>query len=204
MKYRASVPAEAGSATWHQSQNKCLNRVFRGRIRGNTRAPNQGALHNIPSLSPPAFHRPVRIAASAKPPRHQSHPARSLCRVGDSSARAPPECRLGVSATQQPFPAWRWPGRCWQCPMAESFATPRSGGLLMELLVLYAMRLVGFLTQPLFALRLIRLIIALAPHGFTVAFESEYVRGDAVEEPAVVTDDHGAAAEVEQRFFQRP
>ena len=42
------------------------------------------------------------------------------------------------------------------------------------------------------------------PDDLAVALEGEHVRGDAVEEPAVVADDHDAAGEVQQRFFERP
>src|SRR5439155_13557292 len=37
-----------------------------------------------------------------------------------------------------------------------------------------------------------------------VPLEGQDVRGDAVEEPAVVADDHHTAAEVQQRVLQRP
>jgi hypothetical protein len=36
-----------------------------------------------------------------------------------------------------------------------------------------------------------------------VALEGQRVRRDAVEEPAIVADDHGAAGEIGQRVFQR-
>ena len=37
-----------------------------------------------------------------------------------------------------------------------------------------------------------------------VPFEGQDVRGDAVEEPAIVADDDHAAGEVQDRFFQGP
>src|SRR5579872_2440571 len=46
--------------------------------------------------------------------------------------------------------------------------------------------------------------IALEPLDMAVAFESQHVRGDAVEEEAVVARDEGAAGEVDERLFQRP
>ena len=60
------------------------------------------------------------------------------------------------------------------------------------------------LAQPLLALRFVGLVVAFAPDRLAVPLEGEDVRGDAVEEPAVVADDHGAAAEVEQRLLQGP
>src|SRR5438477_8786079 len=50
---------------------------------------------------------------------------------------------------------------------------------------------------------LIRLVVALEPPDTAIAFEDEQVRGDPVEEPAVVTDDHDAPGEVEQRLLER-
>ena len=46
--------------------------------------------------------------------------------------------------------------------------------------------------------------IALEPAGSAVAFHHQQVRADAVEEEAVVADDHGAAGEVDQRLLQHP
>ena len=45
--------------------------------------------------------------------------------------------------------------------------------------------------------------IALEPFDMAVALEGEHVGGDAVEEEAIVADDHGAAGEIEQRLFER-
>src|SRR5438477_5274613 len=39
------------------------------------------------------------------------------------------------------------------------------------------------------------LIVALEPHDLAVAFEREHVRGDSIEEPAVVADDDGTRSE---------
>src|SRR5579875_1716443 len=46
--------------------------------------------------------------------------------------------------------------------------------LLVQFLVTHPVRLVRLLSQALPPLRLIRLIITLTPHGFAVAFKSEY------------------------------
>src|SRR6185503_9926467 len=40
-------------------------------------------------------------------------------------------------------------------------------------------------------------VVALEPHHLTVALEREHVRGDTIEEPAIVADHHGAARELE-------
>src|SRR4051812_46139065 len=64
------------------------------------------------------------------------------------------------------------------------------------------MRLVRVGAETLLALRLVGLIVALAPDRLAVALERQDMRRDAVEEPAVVADDHRAAAEVEQRVFE--
>jgi len=64
------------------------------------------------------------------------------------------------------------------------------------------MRLFGVGAEALPALGLIHLIVPFAPDCFAVSLESENVRGDAVEEPAVVADDHGAAAEIQQSILQ--
>src|SRR5689334_17289744 len=76
--------------------------------------------------------------------------------------------------------------------------------LLMKLLVPYSVRLVCLDPQPLLALGLVGLVVALAPDRLAVALERQDVRGDAVQEPAVVADDHRAAAETQERLFQRP
>jgi len=44
--------------------------------------------------------------------------------------------------------------------------------------------------------------VALEPLGFAAAFEDEQVGADAVEEAAVVADDHGAALEVDDGLFE--
>ena len=50
---------------------------------------------------------------------------------------------------------------------------------------------------------LIRLEIALEPFDVAVAFERQDVGCQAIEEEAVMADDHGAAGEVFERLFQR-
>src|SRR5215210_2536045 len=57
-------------------------------------------------------------------------------------------------------------------------------------------------TQTRPSVLLICLEVALEPVDLGVALEREHVRGHAVEEPAVVRDDHRAAGEREQRLLE--
>ena len=57
--------------------------------------------------------------------------------------------------------------------------------------------------EPALLVFFVVLEVAFEPFDMAVAFEGEDVGGDAVEEPAVVADDHGAAGEILQRLFQR-
>src|SRR4051794_19481126 len=72
-----------------------------------------------------------------------------------------------------------------------------------QLLVLHPVRDDAVLTQPSHLVLLVILKIAFEPFDMTVVLEGEDVRRDAVEEPAVVADDDGAAGKILQRLFQR-
>src|SRR5687767_6721550 len=72
-----------------------------------------------------------------------------------------------------------------------------------ELAVLDAMWSVRFGAEAPAAIRFVVLIVPLEPDDTAVAFEREDVRGDAIQEPAIVADDDGAAGVIEQRLFQR-
>ncbi len=63
--------------------------------------------------------------------------------------------------------------------------------------------MIEFLPQPAHLVGLVVLEVALEPFDVAVALEGEDVGGDAVEEPAVVADDHGAAGEILQRLLER-
>src|SRR4051795_1463982 len=65
------------------------------------------------------------------------------------------------------------------------------------------MRLRGLGAEALPLVFLVLAVVAVEPVDAALAFEREDVRRDAVEEPAVVRDDDGAAGEGLQRFFQR-
>ena len=55
------------------------------------------------------------------------------------------------------------------------------------------------LPQPPHLVFLVVLEVALEPFDVAVAFERQNVSGDAVEEPAIVADDDGAAGKILQR-----
>src|SRR5688572_13274597 len=78
------------------------------------------------------------------------------------------------------------------------------GPLPGQRLVLDAVRLVGVGAELLAADGLVLAEVALEPAHLAVALEGEHVGGDAVEEPAVVADDHRAAGVGVERVLQRP
>ena len=71
-----------------------------------------------------------------------------------------------------------------------------------ELLVLNACRDGRIDPQPPFLVLLVVGEIALEPFHVALPFEREHVGGDAVEEPAVVADDHGAAGVILERLLE--
>src|SRR5439155_25855833 len=71
-----------------------------------------------------------------------------------------------------------------------------------QLPVLDAMGLVGGRPEPPFAVRFVVLIVALEPDHLAVTLKGQYVRGDAIEKPSIVTDHDHAPREIEQRFLQ--
>src|SRR5688500_692229 len=66
-----------------------------------------------------------------------------------------------------------------------------------------AVRLIRVRAEPPLAIGFVVLVIALEPDDLAVALEREDVRGDAVEEPAVVADHDGAAGKRQQPLFER-
>ena len=72
-----------------------------------------------------------------------------------------------------------------------------------ELLVFEPMRDHGILPEPAHLVGFVVLEVALEPLDVAVALERQNVRGDTVEEPAIMADDNGAAGEILQRFFER-
>ena len=73
----------------------------------------------------------------------------------------------------------------------------------VRLLVRDPVRAVGLGAEPLVPVLLVGLEVALEPDDLRVALEREHVGRDAVEEPAIVGDDHRAAGEREQRLLER-
>ena len=71
------------------------------------------------------------------------------------------------------------------------------------MLVVNAVRPVGGGAQALMVIGLVHLVVPFAPVDAAVPLEREDMRGDAIEEPAVVADDHGTAAKVLEPFFER-
>jgi hypothetical protein len=73
----------------------------------------------------------------------------------------------------------------------------------LEFAIGHALRLVGCGADALVVILLVVAEVALVEHHAAIALVGEDVCGDAVEEPAIVRDDHGAAGKGQQRFFQR-
>src|SRR4051794_26772992 len=93
--------------------------------------------------------------------------------------------------------AWAW--MCWRALLSSmgSILGPR------QPLVGDPVRAVGLVAEARALVLLVGLEVALEPHDLRVALERQDVRGHAVQEPAVVGDDHRAAGEVEQRLLER-
>src|SRR2546430_13862290 len=129
--------------------------------------------------------------------------------ISRSTPRAsrPRRCTRLRSASSTASPMWHArSATSGSIPSSRSLARPSSGGGFPsgsnERAIPDAMR------APVGADRLaheflIRLVVALEPPDTAVALEDEEVRGDPVEEPAVVADDHDAPGEVEQRLLER-
>jgi hypothetical protein len=61
--------------------------------------------------------------------------------------------------------------------------------------ILDSVRLIGFSAQSAVPIDFVILVVALEPYDLAVPFEREDMRRDAIEEPAIVADDDGAATE---------
>ena len=71
-------------------------------------------------------------------------------------------------------------------------------------LVLDAVWLVGTDPEPALTVGFVVLEIAFEPFDMRLTFKGEHVGGDAIEEPAVMADDHGTTGKIFERRFQRP
>src|ERR1700722_15252574 len=79
-----------------------------------------------------------------------------------------------------------------------------ASALTRELLVFDPVRDGGIDSQAPLLVFLVFLEVALEPFDVAVAFEGQHVGGDAVEKPAIMADDDGAAGEILERLFERP
>ena len=78
-----------------------------------------------------------------------------------------------------------------------------AGPLPRQFLVLHAVRDDRVLAEPAHLVLLVILEVALEPFDMAVAFERKDMRGDTVEEPAVMADNHRAAGEILERLLER-
>src|ERR1051326_8885947 len=124
-------------------------------------------------------------------PRSARAPCRTrACRRAARSAAA---CRRGSSFSG----------------FEEALSRYAGGGFFLrcsvpgQRLVTDAMRPVGLGAEPAAPVGLVIGVIAFEPHDLAVALEGEDVGRDAVEKPAIVRNDHGAAGIVEQCLFER-
>src|SRR3954467_15206007 len=104
-------------------------------------------------------------------------------KVANLSAKVPPRSTVNV-------------------PQSTSDFRPRNSARLpRQPLVLEPVRLIGGDAQTLLPLLLVGLKVPFAPVDVAFALEGQDVRSDAVEEPAVVADDHDATGVIENRLF---
>lgn len=64
------------------------------------------------------------------------------------------------------------------------------------------MRLVGVMAEATFAVGFVFAVIAVKIFDMAVALERQNVRRDTVQEPAIVRDNNGTAAEILERFLK--
>src|SRR5690606_33060588 len=92
----------------------------------------------------------------------------------------------------------------WSTGPAPDQAWVRSlRGSVRKLLELHAVGLDGFGPKPPLLVFLVFLEPAFHEHHATLVLEGHDVRADAVQEPAIVADDHGAAGVAEERLLER-
>ena len=87
----------------------------------------------------------------------------------------------------------------------QSLAAPRRHrpGSACQLFICKARRAVGGVAQAAALVFFIHAEIAFEPFDVAVAFERQNMGRQAIEEEAVMADDHGAAREIFDRFFER-
>jgi hypothetical protein len=79
---------------------------------------------------------------------------------------------------------------------AKAYPLPR------QMTVLDSMRLDGGGAESGAAIGFVVGVIPFKPDDAAVAFEGQYVCGDAIQKPAVMADDNRASGEILQRFFK--
>lgn len=79
---------------------------------------------------------------------------------------------------------------------SSSLMKPRTSVLACQLPISDPVGLIGFFPQALLAIRFVLAVVPLKPDHLAIALKRENVGGQTVEEPAVVTADHGAAGEI--------
>src|SRR5690348_6721027 len=73
-----------------------------------------------------------------------------------------------------------------------------------EAFVLDTVGLVRIDAEAPLLVRLVILVVALEPFDMAFAFEGEHVRRHAIQKPAIMADDHGAAGKILERRFEGP
>ena len=82
------------------------------------------------------------------------------------------------------------------CVPPKTCALDRAGGRrLLKRLKPRALRLSALFTQTFLLVGFVLLVVAVKKCPLRIAFASEDVRGNAVQKPAVMADDHDAAGE---------
>ncbi len=93
---------------------------------------------------------------------------------------------------------------CEPCPspLGEEKKDRENQELSIQALVLRPVWLICVVAETAFAIFLVFAVAAFEEEYFAGLLERQRMRGNAIQEPAIVRDDHGAAGEVEQGLFQ--
>src|SRR5512139_597503 len=110
---------------------------------------------------------------------------------------------MRLRAAGASFTAGRTASNRRSSPSVSEEPSRSSAASGMQATVPHPVRLLRVLAAPLLQVVDVFGVVALEPDHLAVALEREDVRGDAVEEPAVVRDDDGATREAQQGFLER-
>src|SRR5262249_9104298 len=133
------------------------------------------------STCPPALRMPSAARSSTSGRRAQM------------ATRAPSAASLSAAAPPVPSLPPVMMATCAPSPTSSMRVSLQLRGLTGERLITNTMGLLGRGAQTLLAVGFVVLVVALEPFHAAVALEGEHVRGNPVEEPAVVADDDGTA-----------